>query len=388
MMDTTQAKMFVSSLNNSAAKILVAFILARTALDVQELREWTGLKRETLYDGLKTLQLRGMVAKQILEHGRAVWLPSGDFLPGVFQMSTKRTPELQESRIRTSDSLIVVRDSKDLIKLNTPTINNDQVSEKRTPEAEIEVSIQPSVLKILRHTDLLFDGSFVNNKDLEHCIPEEILAWCAYGYSQFQKRQCDRPAGLVRRKLLDGEHASEKMRAHWREILPEEFLEAVGGLVTYVCDVCHESFEHRADLNMHKELHPVFAICEVCSMKFETREQLDQHYKDEHPEPKRLEPDQSVKTPIAGGMNAAQAWQAVLVQLQLDMPRASFETWVQDTQALRYGRNVLTVGGANQYAADWLESRLTSTVERLLIGILNAEVSVKFIVAESAEVEA
>ena len=32
-------------------------------------------------------------------------------------------------------------------------------------------------------------------------------------------------------------------------------------------------------------------------------------------------------------MNVEQAWQSVLGQLQMEMPRASFDTWVRDTQS-------------------------------------------------------
>ena len=31
-------------------------------------------------------------------------------------------------------------------------------------------------------------------------------------------------------------------------------------------------------------------------------------------------------------MDAEQAWQAVIGQLQMEMPRASFDTWVRDTR--------------------------------------------------------
>ena len=31
-------------------------------------------------------------------------------------------------------------------------------------------------------------------------------------------------------------------------------------------------------------------------------------------------------------MNVEQAWQSVLGQLQMEMPRASFDTWVRDTK--------------------------------------------------------
>ncbi len=79
-------------------------------------------------------------------------------------------------------------------------------------------------------------------------------------------------------------------------------------------------------------------------------------------------------------MNPQQAWQSVIGQLQMEMPKASFDTWVRDTHPLSYENGVLTVGVSNAYARDWLESRLTSTVSRLLAGILNSNVSVCFVV--------
>jgi hypothetical protein len=82
-----------------------------------------------------------------------------------------------------------------------------------------------------------------------------------------------------------------------------------------------------------------------------------------------------------------QAWSSVLTQLQMDMPRASFETWVLGTQALGLENDVLLVSTRNAYARDWLESRLTSTVQRLLVGILNRSVSVKFVVGDESQEE-
>ena len=86
-------------------------------------------------------------------------------------------------------------------------------------------------------------------------------------------------------------------------------------------------------------------------------------------------------------MNADQAWQSVLGQLQLDMPRASFETWVRDTRPVAYDNRTLTIGVRNAYARDWLESRLASTVNRLLIGILDSNVSVSFAVSQGNDNE-
>jgi chromosomal replication initiator protein len=79
-------------------------------------------------------------------------------------------------------------------------------------------------------------------------------------------------------------------------------------------------------------------------------------------------------------MNADQAWQSVLGQLQMEMPRASFDTWVRDTKPVSYQDGTLTVGVRNAYARDWLENRLSSTVSRLLVGIMNSTVDVSFVV--------
>lgn len=81
-------------------------------------------------------------------------------------------------------------------------------------------------------------------------------------------------------------------------------------------------------------------------------------------------------------MNIEQTWKSVLEQLQTDMPRASFDTWVRDTIALSCDDGALVVAARNAYARDWLESRLASTVNRMLVGILNANVRVNFVVAQ------
>jgi chromosomal replication initiator protein len=84
-------------------------------------------------------------------------------------------------------------------------------------------------------------------------------------------------------------------------------------------------------------------------------------------------------------MNAEQAWQSVLGQLQMEMPKASFDTWVRDTRVVSYDENVLAIGVGNAYARDWLESRLASTVNRMLVGVMNRAVDVNFVVAIGAD---
>jgi chromosomal replication initiator protein len=79
-------------------------------------------------------------------------------------------------------------------------------------------------------------------------------------------------------------------------------------------------------------------------------------------------------------MKAQQAWQAALGQLQLEMSKPSYDTWVRDAEFISYEDGSFVVGVQNAYARDWLESRLTSMIKRMLTGMMNRTVDVRFIV--------
>lgn len=79
-------------------------------------------------------------------------------------------------------------------------------------------------------------------------------------------------------------------------------------------------------------------------------------------------------------MNAEQLWQAALGELQLEMPRATFDTWVRDAELLAYEDGVFIIGVQNAYARDWLQERLLSTVARVLTRTVGSTVEVRFIV--------
>lgn len=87
-------------------------------------------------------------------------------------------------------------------------------------------------------------------------------------------------------------------------------------------------------------------------------------------------------------MKAEQAWQAALGQLQMEMPKASFDTWVKEAECLSYEDGLFIIGVPNAYARDWLEGRISSTVTRMLTGIMNRTVSVRFVVWQKGNVSA
>ncbi len=79
-------------------------------------------------------------------------------------------------------------------------------------------------------------------------------------------------------------------------------------------------------------------------------------------------------------MNAHQAWQNLVGQLQMEMPKANFDTWVRNAELVDYQDYTFTIGVQNAYAKDWLESRLSTTMIRLLTGLMNEKVDLKIIV--------
>jgi chromosomal replication initiator protein len=87
-------------------------------------------------------------------------------------------------------------------------------------------------------------------------------------------------------------------------------------------------------------------------------------------------------------MKPEQAWQAAQGQIQLEMPKAAYDTWVRDAQYFSYEDGTFVISVQNAYARDWLASRLASTTVRILTGMMNRTVEVRFIVWQDQEVEA
>jgi len=79
-------------------------------------------------------------------------------------------------------------------------------------------------------------------------------------------------------------------------------------------------------------------------------------------------------------MNAEQAWQAALGELQLQLTKPTFDTWVKNTYVISWEDGTFLVGVHNGYAKDWLENRLLTTIKRTLSSIVGKTVEVRFVV--------
>ena len=79
-------------------------------------------------------------------------------------------------------------------------------------------------------------------------------------------------------------------------------------------------------------------------------------------------------------MNAARIWSAALGELQLQMTQATFETWLRDSELVKYEEGTFVVAVKNGYAKDWLEHRLLAIIKRTLARLAGRTVDVKFVV--------
>jgi len=96
-------------------------------------------------------------------------------------------------------------------------------------------------------------------------------------------------------------------------------------------------------------------------------------------------PDPSVTQPIGGThMTPLQVWQAAQGELQLQMTKATYDTWVKQTSVVSVN-GTWKIAVPTNYAKEWWDSRLLTTVKRVLHGIVGQPCEPEFVVYQRGE---
>jgi chromosomal replication initiator protein len=82
---------------------------------------------------------------------------------------------------------------------------------------------------------------------------------------------------------------------------------------------------------------------------------------------------------------APEIWEAALGQLQLEVSKPNFSTWLSKTVGMECRDHRFVVGVPNTFIAEYLEKNQRSLIEKALTGILRDDVKVEFRVSASAE---
>jgi chromosomal replication initiator protein len=86
---------------------------------------------------------------------------------------------------------------------------------------------------------------------------------------------------------------------------------------------------------------------------------------------------------VATSTDPGQLWAAVLGQLQMQVTKPNFDTWLKHTSGLAYAGDEFVVGTPNAFVAEMLEQRMYSLIAQTVESVVEAEVEVRFAV-ESA----
>ena len=82
-------------------------------------------------------------------------------------------------------------------------------------------------------------------------------------------------------------------------------------------------------------------------------------------------------------INARKIWLAALGQLQLEIPRPNYETWLKPTIPSSLENDTLIIATPSPFAAEMLEKRLSGTIHRTVSRVAGRELTVEFTVQGS-----
>ncbi|HEY3312015.1 MAG TPA: hypothetical protein VGK00_10280 [Anaerolineales bacterium] len=242
-------------------------------------------------------------------------------------------------------------------------INKDSIQPDLGAKTGSNFSLEQENRLLLRRANLLFGKPVKWHESFSEKQPWELLGWLAQAWQAYQRGKSDRPWGLVYRGLLGELRQKEPDRAYRAEpwlSLPDEYLQACG----LVDDLSAEPEQESLEWDEPPAYSP----------------QSDPQAEDEI-----SEEDEPLMSPPRWAQDGriVKAWQVVLQDLESSTSRAAFQTWMRDTWPVGWDEpsGLLSVAARDQEAVEWLDDRLASTTRRMLCGILNREVQVRFVLA-------
>jgi len=76
--------------------------------------------------------------------------------------------------------------------------------------------------------------------------------------------------------------------------------------------------------------------------------------------------------------SAQEIWEAALGELQIQVSKANYRTWLEKTVGLSYRDNQFVIGTPNTFAAEYLDQNQRSLIEKTLIGLTRCDINVLF----------
>jgi hypothetical protein len=359
--------------------LLLLFRLDRPC-QIKEAAAIVGVNRDTASDYFFYLSTHGYAAKTrdgyiLTGDGRQMILPETIMLEGPDPESCGKIPhaslqitdpcgKFPHASLKTEDS--IYKDSKEEV-LDSMRKISARFTTREILEATVKAFARPV---------------FTAGLDMDRIDPQTALGWIAQAADSPKVRS---PWSLVYRRLADPKQPQpdQKYLQDPEQYLPEPYQVALGIMI----DATIVDNAGASDAG----LGPIPAALSAGQSDGEG-DQLPGKVTPEDPHAKdgETDPESPAGSGSAGGGDAGpaifgrwtpdQAWEMAKETLKANMSRASFQTYLERTWVDNYDwiSRIFTIRVGFTYGRDWLESRVTKTAERILAGICNQEVTIKW----------
>jgi chromosomal replication initiator protein len=86
--------------------------------------------------------------------------------------------------------------------------------------------------------------------------------------------------------------------------------------------------------------------------------------------------------------SAKEIWERALGELQIQVSKANYTTWLSNSQGTSYQDNIFVVSVPNIFVAEWLSKRLYSLVRNTLANIIGKDIKVQFVIRNQDQLQA
>jgi len=193
-MGQTDLNIFLQSLRGVQPMIVLAYLLVRNAMTIDQLITCTGLSDDSIRAAIKSMAAKNLLFKQIGEHGRVTWVPVG----GTFFGNIIQSPLKADSGNNVIDVVVESEERNKL--LSTTTTNKVQSPLKADSGLDTDVLLMAAL-----------KNAGIKGKKAHSLLtlPWLTLEYIQAHHAQVQTETWDNPAGMMIYRIEGEEPAVE-----------------------------------------------------------------------------------------------------------------------------------------------------------------------------------
>lgn len=209
-MQQTDLNIFLQSLRGVQPMIVLAYLLVRNAMTIEQLVTCTGLSDDAIRGAVKSMAAKNLLFKQVGEHGRVTWVPVGGTFFGKIMNQSSLTADSGSQSPLAADSgaLIVVNVESEESEYLRATTTTNRVQSPLIADSGGEILSVKTIVKdendIAACLAVLYEAGIFGKKADEiaedwHISVEMIKAHLAWGKTE----KWDNVNGMVIYRLLN-----------------------------------------------------------------------------------------------------------------------------------------------------------------------------------------